>query len=145
MSSHWCYAHSSCPHGANHDRMKVNVSWSLRSATMYVLAIGRPPHLRLTSVCSLPLLGRAPLSALLLQQILCLLVSCSYPIETGFGIIDHTFIASNGVNGSGAGLCVTDCSNTRVTNSIFFNNGAALGNLLSSLRHCCCPSCKQLR
>lgn len=53
-----------------------------------------------------------------------------FPVETGYGIIDGSFIASNAVDGTGAGLQVTDCTSTKVTNTIFFNNGAALGKLL---------------
>lgn len=33
--------------------------------------------------------------------------------------------------GTGAGVTVTDCPNTQISNSIFYNNGATLGETIA--------------
>ena len=45
----------------------------------------------------------------------------------GSGTLDHSWVASNWVEGSGGGMIVSDCPDTVITNSIFAANGALRG------------------
>ncbi|KAK9826645.1 hypothetical protein WJX74_007664 [Apatococcus lobatus] len=56
----------------------------------------------------------------------CQAFSPAYSQITGFGEIHNSFIASNYVYGSGGGFMVSDCPNTIVDSSIFYNNVAYL-------------------